>query len=191
LKPSSSASAPTISRKLSPQTAFCFYAVLGCIAVFIGRYTSTPISLYGDSLGPVFATILGVSTGIVALVSWDIAAKYFESLRNLWALLRTALGPQTVWAVFALALSSSIAEELLFRGLVQAHIGLVFTSILFGVLHKQPDSYFGIWAAFATIAGLIFGLLHDWSGGLLAPILAHFVINLVNLYRLTRYRKAT
>jgi hypothetical protein len=85
-----------------------------------------------------------------------------------------------------LALFSSVAEELLFRGVMQANIGIVATSIIFGLLHKQPNTFIGVWSIFATLAGFIFGFLYQWSGGLLAPILAHFLINAVNLYRLTR-----
>jgi len=85
-----------------------------------------------------------------------------------------------------MALFSSVGEELFFRGVMQAHLGIAITSVLFGLLHGLPGTRFASWGACAIFAGLIFGFLHELSGGVLAPILAHFSINFVNLYRLTR-----
>ena len=186
MKPLTSESKLQVPQRLSTTTALWFYGVLACLAVLTGRYTSTPLSLYAETTGLIQATCLGLAAGILTLVLWDLASRYLKSLRSLWTLLQTLLGQKTLGAVFMLALFSSVAEELLFRGVMQANIGIVATSIIFGLLHKQPNKYIGVWSIFATLAGFIFGFLYQWSGGLLAPILAHFLINAVNLYRLTR-----
>ena len=54
--------------------------------------------------------------------------------------------------------------------------------ILFGALHSGPR-LIG-WAIFATLAGLLMGGLFLWTGGLLAPILAHALINGIQLWRM-------
>jgi len=186
LKPLTSESGPQAPQRLSTTAALWFYGVLACLAVLAGRYTSTPLSLYAETTGLIQAIGLGMAAGILTLVLWDLASKHLKSLRSLWALLQTLLGQKTLGAVLMLALFSSVAEELLFRGVMQANIGIVATSIIFGLLHKQPNTYIGVWSIFAILAGFIFGFLYQWSGGLLAPTLAHFLINAVNLYRLTR-----
>ena len=76
------------------------------------------------------------------------------------------------------------AEEALFRGWLQpsmcyrwgAWAGLIATSVLFGLAHsaRTPSP---IAIANAILAGLTFGLLALRTGGLAAPIAAHFAYN--------------
>lgn len=76
------------------------------------------------------------------------------------------------------------AEEALFRGWLQpvmchrwgAWVGLAATSLLFGLAHsvRTPSP---IAVVNATLAGLTFGLLALRTGGLAAPIAAHFGYN--------------
>jgi membrane protease YdiL (CAAX protease family) len=50
-----------------------------------------------------------------------------------------------------------------------------------------------LWTLFAVVAGSLFGGLMLWRGNLLAPVVAHFLVNAVNLSRLaaeTRRRQA-
>jgi hypothetical protein len=56
--------------------------------------------------------------------------------------------------------------------------------VLFAVLHTGPGLSFRLWTAFAVVAGGLFGGLMLWRGNLLAPIVAHFLVNAVNLSRL-------
>jgi membrane protease YdiL (CAAX protease family) len=42
------------------------------------------------------------------------------------------------------------------------------------------------WAFFALAAGVGLGLLIEWSGNLVAPVVAHVLVNAVNLRRLSR-----
>jgi membrane protease YdiL (CAAX protease family) len=76
------------------------------------------------------------------------------------------------------------AEEALFRGWLQPVLcsrwgpwrGLVATTIVFGVAHSvRTPSLIAVMNA--TLAGLVFGLLALRTGGLAAPICAHFGYN--------------
>jgi CAAX prenyl protease-like protein len=61
-----------------------------------------------------------------------------------------------------------------FRSVVPAAVGLralLFSSLAFGIEH-------GLWFA-GLLAGLAYGGLYRWSGGLRIPILAHAVTNLL------------
>ena len=88
--------------------------------------------------------------------------------------------------VIALALLSGFAEELFFRGAVQAAWGWPVATLLFALLHVGPGAAFRSWTLFAALAGLVFAGLMEWRGSLLAPVLAHALVNAVNLGRLAR-----
>jgi hypothetical protein len=89
-----------------------------------------------------------------------------------------------------LALLAGVAEEALFRGVVQLGTsrwltpgeGLMIASLLFGLVHFLTISY----AALATLVGLYLGGLLLISGNLLVPIVVHAVYDLIALVVLTR-----
>jgi membrane protease YdiL (CAAX protease family) len=85
-----------------------------------------------------------------------------------------------------LAAASGIGEEALFRGAIQPELGLLATSAVFALAHLVPRRELIAWTAFSLAAGLLLGALYDATGNLLAPIVAHFGINAVNLERLSR-----
>jgi len=83
--------------------------------------------------------------------------------------------------LITIALIPAIAEELIFRGVLQkifgrlfrsGHIGIWFTAFLFSTVHFQ---FFGFVPRF--ILGLAFGYLYFWGGKLWLPVIAHFVNN--------------
>jgi hypothetical protein len=83
--------------------------------------------------------------------------------------------------LMTIAIIPAVAEELIFRGVLQkifgklfrsAHLGIWFTAIVFSAIHLQ---FFGFLPR--LILGLAFGYLYLWSGTLWLPILAHFVNN--------------
>ena len=104
-------------------------------------------------------------------------------------LLGELLGGITAPQAIALAALSGFAEELFFRGAVQGAVGWLAASLLFALLHSGPGRELRLWTLFALCAGLLFGALMLWRGNLLAPVLAHFVVNAVNLYRLRGARR--
>ena len=69
---------------------------------------------------------------------------------------------------------AGFAEELLFRGIVQAKFGIVWASVIFGILHCLSPAYFVI----ATIMGFYLGFLSDYYQSLLVPIQLHFLYDL-------------
>jgi membrane protease YdiL (CAAX protease family) len=103
------------------------------------------------------------------------------------------------------AVYSSVGEEALFRGFVQPFLilklssiidgplaptvlGILATGVVFGLLHFPRFPELRPWTAFAVIVGLLFGALAAWSQSLLAPVVAHLVINWLNLRRLADLR---
>jgi membrane protease YdiL (CAAX protease family) len=86
-------------------------------------------------------------------------------------------------------LFSVIAEEALFRGLIQngmsnllkektqyaAYIGIIFTSVIFGLVHLGGGWHFVV---LATFAGLLYGWVYHKSGKLSLAILTHWGVNI-------------
>jgi membrane protease YdiL (CAAX protease family) len=73
--------------------------------------------------------------------------------------------------IFLISLGAGIAEELLFRGVIQTKGGIVAGSILFGVLHWVTPAY----AVLATVMGFYIGLVYHLGHSLLIPIQLHCV----------------
>lgn len=87
--------------------------------------------------------------------------------------------------VFVISVAAGIGEELLFRGVLQPEVGLVPASLIFGILHMGGSGTFafGCWAA---VMGGALGWLALWTGGLLAPIIAHTVYDAAVLAHMRR-----
>ena len=86
----------------------------------------------------------------------------------------------------ALAAMSAIAEELFFRGFLQPHLGLTATAVLFGAAHLPHRRHQIPWTVAAMLMGFAFGWLFEVRHSLVAPTIAHFVINYFNLHHLLR-----
>jgi len=96
------------------------------------------------------------------------------------------LGPLAPGETLSLALISGFSEELFFRGAMQGVFGFTLTLVVFTLLHTGPGRAFRLWTAFAAVAGALLGGLMSWRGSLLAPVVAHVLVNGVNLRRLAR-----
>lgn len=94
-----------------------------------------------------------------------------------------------VWHIIVIAALVAICEELLFRGAIQHAFGPYWTSIIFAMIHIR---YLKHWIptgwVFLSSYGL--GYIYIHSGTLWAPILCHFIIDLVSglIIRLRRER---
>lgn len=83
--------------------------------------------------------------------------------------------------IAALAVCSGIAEEMLFRGVLQAQVGLFAASLLFGAAHvwRKDALPYGVYAA---VTGVYLGGLYAITHSLWAPILAHGINNFVAIW---------
>ena len=81
---------------------------------------------------------------------------------------------------------STPQNPVFFRGALQPRVGLLPASLLFGLAHLAPRRDLALWAGFALLAGLILGALFEYTGNLLAPAIAHVLVNAVNLRWLSR-----
>jgi uncharacterized protein len=165
-----------------------FYGLLVVAAALWSGLRGFPLELLGDSVP--LGLVLGAITAILSVSSGLLLYRLVPMLRQI----AEELGPRLVEgasnaSLILVSLFSGIGEEVFFRGAVQQEFGLLVASALFGIVHVGPDRRYLLWSAWAVVAGLIFGLLYDFTGGLLAPILAHAGHNAATLLLWKRSRK--
>ena len=100
--------------------------------------------------------------------------------------LGSLLGPISGRTCLCLAVTSGLGEELLFRAAIQPELGLLATSLLFGVVHWPVQRDLVLWPVFAFVVGLLLGWLFLVTGAVIAPAVAHGTVNLINLRHLSR-----
>ncbi len=126
----------------------------------------------------------GVLAGALVIAASHLYTERFPSGERLGRTLAALIGPLGTPACLLLAFASGIAEEALFRGALQPAVGWAAASLLFGLAHLAPRRDLLPWSVFALLAGLLLGALYAWTGALVAPIVAHVLVNAVNLQRL-------
>jgi membrane protease YdiL (CAAX protease family) len=86
-----------------------------------------------------------------------------------------------LWAVFVVALLTAIAEEFLFRGVIQTiflkwtknkHVAIWITAILFSAFHMEFFTFLP-----RVFLGVIFGYFVVYSGSIWTSVWAHFLNN--------------
>ena len=132
--------------------------------------------------------IYGLGIGIGLVVLSRISVQHFSWGKQLDIEFRTVLGPLSRRDIFLLALLSSITEELFFRGFLQPILGLHYAAIIFGLAHFPYRAFLIPWTLTALGVGYLFGWVFDVRNCLVAPIVAHFVVNYFNLHYILRPR---
>jgi membrane protease YdiL (CAAX protease family) len=140
-------------------------------AGILGYLVGLPLhSLYGFIVGLIHAAAGGDSGG------GDEGIKYPEfptPLSGTWTIILISVMSASLWAPFF--------EETFFRGTLHRYLPsklgimgrVAITAVIFGSIHPYgPTGIIDV-----TLAGLIFGLLREWRGSLIAPIVAHFLHN--------------
>lgn len=132
----------------------------------------------GVLLGLAFAGLVIASTAVlVARFDW---AKSVAHELGPFAVGLT--GPQLV-AMLGLA---GLAEELVFRALLAPTLGVVVSSVLFGLVHQMGGKARWYWVIWASLVGLGLACLYATTGSLVGPLVAHAVINGVNVARVRK-----
>ncbi len=133
------------------------------------------------------------------IIAWNAGAHFPAALHDfeVWArasedraavltkfLTKFNSGARFAVGVVVIALVPAVAEELVFRGVIQRnlvrwfspHVGVWLGAALFSAIHFQ---FFGFVPRF--VLGLVLGYLYLWSGNILVSMAAHFTQNAVQL----------
>lgn len=172
-------------------------AGLACIALLLAWLFQVPLR---EMLPPMGAPLVAAITrGLLATlpmlaIFWVLVNSSWPPLRELreqvqWLI--TEMFPAASIGQFAMvAVLAGVSEELLFRGVIQTKlaiwttplVGLVITSILFGLAHALSKAYF----VFAVVVGLFLGWLTLEYNDLVAPMVAHGAYDFLALVYLSR-----
>lgn len=172
-------------------TVTAFYGALALIALVWDAYRTdvSEVIFWSTSTAPRDA-LIGIGAGALVVALSRLLEATWAPARRLASELHRQIGPLSNGDVLVYALTSSVAEEIFFRGAMQPALGWVATSIVFGVLHGGFTPRLWFWSLFALAMGFLLGWVALWTGNLLAPILTHFVTNLCNLRALGRLKGA-
>lgn len=157
-----------------------------CFWLELPAFSSPDAWMDLGSTSHLYSGLMGLTLGGLLVVSTRVSVERYGWASRLHGELRpfaSGLGPVWMWSIAAL---SAVGEELLFRGVLQPTLGLLGQGVLFGLAHQIPGKSRWVWAAWAGAVGVALGALFDLTGSLLGPLLAHALVNGMNL----RYLKA-
>lgn len=91
--------------------------------------------------------------------------------------------PRRICMGFTAIIMAPLVEEILFRGIAykalrergHPRLALVASSVLFGLIHVNLMTLVPL-----TVLGIVFALLYERTGNLLAPVAAHSLFNAIN-----------
>jgi len=183
---------PSSQEALGPgqfyRLAWIVYLILAVAGLlWIGsRLGTIPLSLFLRWETVALDLGVGLAGGGFLIGAWVVMRRLLPAARRLEAEMRAMLGPLEAGEIGALALLSGLAEELFFRGAMQGALGWPIATLAFTVLHTGPGRAFRVWTLFAAVAGLVLAGLVVWRETLLPAIVAHILVNWVNLTQLNR-----
>jgi membrane protease YdiL (CAAX protease family) len=120
--------------------------------------------------------LYGVLLVLVAI--WQVFVPLEQIQEQNAAAQQIAQSFNTLPLAFALSLAAGVSEEILFRGAVQPVFGLIWTSVLFVLIHSQYTLTPATLIIFVISLG--FGLLRQRQSTT-ASIIAHFTYNFIQL----------
>jgi uncharacterized protein len=134
--------------------------------------------------------LIGVPAGVavvivdILLMKWLPSSYYDDGGLN-----ERIFRNRSILHIAWIAAFVAISEELLFRGVIQTKVGLIFASLIFALIHWR---YRFNWFLFINIVLLSFfiGFMYEWSNNLALTMVMHFTIDfLLGLY--IKYKHST
>jgi len=177
------------SRSAAAWSVAVGYALLACLATALALALRdgapwvhpTPWLSLSPMVGTLTSALLGILLATILVLTTRLAVARFAWARRLHGELRPAAKDLSVGQIFLLAGLSSLGEEALFRGLLTPVIGVVGSAVVFGLLHQIRGPSRWVWTGWATAVGLCLGAIFAATGSLVGPLLAHTIVNAVNL----------
>jgi membrane protease YdiL (CAAX protease family) len=127
------------------------------------------------------SAVLGLALAVAIVFLTRVAVTRFAWAQQLHAELRPVARDLGLGQILIVAGLSSLGEELLFRGLLVPWLGVIISAALFGLAHQIRGPSRWVWIGWATVMGAALGAIFAATGSLVGPLIAHAVINAVNL----------
>ena len=165
------------------------YGALALLGLMIsaGRGTPDVFGVTETSLAmALFSVLAGVAIGLVIVALTRLITAHTAWGKTLHRSFADLLGPVTGREIFIIAIASAVGEECFFRGALQPWLGVWLQAAIFALLHIGPARRFVPWTAASFALGVGFGYLARETHNLGGPIVAHFIINYLNLRFIVR-----
>ena len=131
---------------------------------------------------------VGLAFGILAglFAWWLINRPNMKSIKMKYGVLIHQF-KLNIWEVLFLSFSAGVGEEFLFRGIIQPYWGVWITAIFFVAIHGYLDPRDKKMMTYGLTMTVMIGILGYMKVylGLIAPMAAHFAIDVVLLYLLS------
>ena len=159
------------------------------LAIFF-IYKRDVMPSYWGHLSIIEAISYGALGGIILYIILGSAYltrnTFMDDLKKRLNALKSSFDVMTNWHLLAIALSAGVAEELLFREVLQNGIkdyigeagGILIASLAFGLAHFISLPY----VIFTVVIGLTMGILYEYSGSLVLVMMIHGVYDFIALY---------
>lgn len=164
-----------------------FYLPVALGSLLYLGVTGGEYALVNRTLGaePWLGLALGLVSGLGMVGITRLVVPRLGAARRLAQALGRITGPLSFGSCLLVATFSALGEELLFRAVIQERLGLAAGVLLFAMAHVPLERALWPWPLFAVAAGLVLGGLYAVTGAVLAPAVAHGVVNLLNLRHLS------
>ncbi|MCH1624783.1 CPBP family intramembrane glutamic endopeptidase [Ferdinandcohnia quinoae] len=123
--------------------------------------------------------LVGGSTAVIVIMIDFMLMKYLpKSMYDDGGINERIFQNRGIAHIFGLCLLIALAEEILFRGVIQTHFGIMIASIIFALLHIR---YLYKWVLLISVVLLSFllGYIYEVTGNLAITVFAHFMIDFV------------
>jgi membrane protease YdiL (CAAX protease family) len=163
--------------------------ILWCISAYGIARADLGLAIPHPSVTIVATVVLAGLVLANQLISLRRITTHPETFRGILPQLALKVFPQDAQerlAFFVVVLTVAICEEVIFRGFAQRVFtdssggvilaGIVGSAVLFGLAHLYQGAR-GLIATF--VVGLLFSSVRWWTGSLLAPLVAHFVADIM------------
>ena len=150
---------------------------------YLGMFSLFEAILYGVIGGGVLYQVM--------YSVYSLPGYFMEDLKQKLSALKVMLDKMTVWQLMCLALAAGVAEEFLFREVLQnwlvsetnSILGIVLASIAFGLAHAISIPY----VVLTFVIGLGLGVVFEFTGSLLLVIIIHAVYDAL-AFMMIRYK---
>jgi membrane protease YdiL (CAAX protease family) len=166
--------------------AYLLLAVAAFVATSLWRGASPlvhpePWLVLAPRASHTYSALIGAAFGGLVVMLTRLSVERWGWARSLHTALRPVARGMSAPVIVGVAALSALGEELLFRGLLMPAIGLLPQALVFGVVHQLPGGSRWVWVGWASVVGLALGATFQLTGSLVGPIVAHALVNGVNL----------
>jgi uncharacterized protein len=173
-------------RRHPGESSFYWLTLVLAAVWFVGGFISGPLHLgginwRGRNQRPVITgTIIGLLLGGIFVLG-GLIAKEIPAISTLITRVLLFAHQGSFWLVVVITVVNAIAEEIFFRGALYSALGRYHPVVISTVLYACATMASGnpMLGFAAIIVGTVCALERRASGGVLAPVLTHFVWGLI------------